>query len=119
MKKKSTFIYILLHALIALMSAASICSKLAAGYSFPSKGFILFYGMSVFILFLYALGWQQILKHVELTAAYSARAGGVIWGLVWGIVIFHEKLTVLRVIGIILVFTGLVIYFSGNKEDKV
>lgn len=117
MKKNSLSGYLLLHIMVAVMSVAAVCSKSASGYSFLSAGFILFYGLSLLIMFIYAFGWQQVLKRNELTAAYSARAASVVWVLFWGMVIFHEKLTVMRVIGIVLVLSGLILYFSGNKED--
>ena len=118
MKKNSITGYLLLHLMVAVMSVTGVCSKTAAGYSFLSAGFIFFYGLSLLILFIYAIGWQQVLKRTDLTAAYSARAASVIWGLFWGVVVFHEKLSLAKIIGIALVIAGLVLYFSSNKEGS-
>ena len=54
--------YILLHTLLFLFSFCSIFSKLAASYEFLSLQFCLFYGISIMILGIYAILWQQILK---------------------------------------------------------
>lgn len=116
MKKKSIAAFIALHSMVALYSVCGIFSKKAAQYSFMSIRFCVFYALMIMILFIYAIGWQQVIKHIELTAAYSAKAAAVIWGVLWGMLFFHEKLTLLRVIGIVLVSAGLIIYFSKGSS---
>ncbi len=118
MKKKSFWAFIALHFMVAIYSVCGILSKLAVRHSFLSIKFCLFYGLIILSLLIYAIGWQQVIKRVELTAAYSAKAATVIWGLVWGMVFFHEKLTLLRAVGIILVFAGLIVYFSVGKDKS-
>ena len=50
-------------------SAGGICSKLAARESFLSVRFVLYYGVLLLILAAYAVGWQQVIKHLPLTFA--------------------------------------------------
>ncbi len=116
MKKNRSLTYITLHLMVALLSISGVFSKKASGYRFLSPHFILYYGFSIMILIIYAFGWQQILKRIRLTTAYSARSASVIWGLVWGIIVFHEKLAPVKLIGIALVFAGLILYFRDDRE---
>jgi hypothetical protein len=82
-----------LHALLALYSLCSICGKLAAGFEFMSPGFILCYGSMILVLGLYAIGWQQVIKRMPLTSAYANKAVTIVWGIVWGVLLFHEAVT--------------------------
>ena len=119
MKKAGIFSFIFLQLMVAVYSFGGIFGKLAARHSFMSLKFCIFYTLLIGFLFIYAIGWQQAIKRFELTAAYSAKSASVIWGMLWGMLIFHEKLTVLKAIGIVLVFTGLIVYFSkGGEEEK-
>ena len=104
--------------MVAVYACAGIFSKLASRHRFLSLKFCMFYALMIAALFVYAIGWQQVIKRVELTAAYSAKAAAVIWGLIWGTVIFHERITLPKIAGIILVFAGLLIYFTGGGQRK-
>ena len=90
---------------------------MASGQSFLSPKFILFYGLVIFLLGFYAIAWQQIIKILPLTTAYANRAVTVIWGAVWGFLIFHEKIHINKIIGILLVFLGVVIYALFDKDN--
>ncbi|MBR4626485.1 MAG: transporter [Ruminococcus sp.] len=118
MKKAGIFSFIFLQLMVALYSFGGIFGKLAARHSFMSIKFCLYYALLILFLFIYAIGWQQAIKKFELTAAYSAKSATVIWGMLWGILIFHESLTILKALGILLVFTGLIVYFSKGGEEK-
>lgn len=118
MKRNNIFTYAALQFMVAVYACSGIFSKLASRHSFLSLKFCLFYGLMILTLFVYAIGWQQVIKRVELTAAYSAKAAAVIWGLIWGTVIFHERITLPKLAGILLVFAGLIIYFTGNEPEE-
>ena len=51
------------------------------------------------ILGIYALLWQQVIKKFELSVAYANKAVTLLWALIWGIFIFHEKITVFKTAG--------------------
>lgn len=103
--------------MIAGFSCSGIFTKLAAGESFLSIKFFLFYGMVILILFLYAIGWQQIIKKIPLTLAYSAKAATVVWGMIWGVSIFGDKLSLNNIIGALCIIAGIALYFKC-EEDK-
>lgn len=108
---------LLLHILLMFYSASGILSKLAAGVDFLSWQFLLLYGGVLFILFAYALGWQQILKRMPLTTAFSNKAVTIVWGIIWGAVFFAEPVTLLKVVGAVLIIVGVVMYSRADGEE--
>lgn len=117
MRKKIIVTYIVLHIMLMIYSMSGICSKMASKQRFLSPKFILFYGLVIVLLGFYAIAWQQIIKRLPLTTAYANRAVTVIWGAVWGLLIFHENISPVKVIGILLVFAGVILYALCDNED--
>lgn len=109
--------YLLLHILLLVFSLSSICSKLAAGAEVMSFRFIVLYGMVIMLLGLYAIFWQQIIKNMPLTAAYANRAVTVFWGMVWGLLIFKERITLGKAAGAALVIAGIILFALSDKEE--
>ena len=85
--------YVLLHVLMLIFSLSPVCSKLAGQQPFLSFKFVLFYGLVILLLGIYALLWQQIIKRMPLTTAYANKAVTVVWGMVWGALLFQEDIT--------------------------
>lgn len=115
---KNLKIYVILHVLLAGFSLSPVCIKLAGQHPFLSWPFILLFGTSIFILGVYALGWQQIIKRMPLTAAYANKAVTVVWGLVWGVMLFNEVVTVQKPIGAGIIIVGILLYAIPSKEEK-
>ena len=100
----------LLHLLLMVYSMSGLFSKLAAGVIFLSPTFCLFYAGVLALLGLYAIGWQQILKRLPLTTAYSNRAVAIVWGIIWGCLFFSEPVTIQKIIGALLIISGVVLF---------
>lgn len=115
---KKIKLYFLLHLMLMIQSASGIFSKLAAGQPFLSPRFCLFYGVVILLLGIYAIGWQQIIKRMPLTAAFANKAVTVVWGIVWGALFFHESITLGKVLGAVLIVTGIVIFSSAEGERQ-
>lgn len=81
-----------------------------------SPKFILFYSLVLLDLAVYAIVWQQILKKLPLVSAYANKAVTVIWGLIWGMVIFKESLTIWNVIGAIVIIIGIYIVVRADAD---
>jgi len=117
MKKSKSKIkdYIFLHILLFVFSFCSVFSKLAAGYEFLSLEFCLFYGISIIVLGIYALLWQQILKKFTLTTAFLNKSITIIWGIIWGALFFGEAVKVQMIIGAIIVFIGVSLVVMADE----
>lgn len=109
---------IALHLLIMVYSMSGILSKLAARFPFFSFQFVACYAGMIAILGLYAIGWQQVIKRMPLTSAYANRAVTVIWGILWGILLFNEQITIQKVLGAALVLVGVAIFATADEADE-
>lgn len=114
---KSTAIwYLFLHLLILFMSFGGVLSKAASRQVFLSLPFILLYVAELFILFSYAIFWQQILKRIPLTVAFCNKAVGMIWTTLWGVLIFNEGMPSLcQCLGIAIVLVGVVLVVTARE----
>lgn len=106
-----------LHVLLMLYSLTDLFGKLASGFEISDPRFIASYVAMLFILGIYALGWQQIIKRMPLTTAFSSKAITVLWGLVWGVLFFQEEITPLKVIGVAVIVAGVVLYAHADTHD--
>ena len=77
--------------------------------------FFFYYGLVLFITFAFALVWQQVLKHMSLTFAFTNKPITMIWGIIWGVMIFQEVFTLKKLLGTIIVLVGIIIGVSGNE----
>lgn len=108
--------FLLLHTLLIIYSLGGICSKKASAESFLSLEFLLYYLLLLLTLVVYALGWQQIIKVLPLSTAFANKAITVVWGLVWGKLIFNENITVGKLIGIGFIVAGIVLFSYSGKS---
>lgn len=108
---------IALHVLLAVYSLSSVCAKLASGFEFMSFGFIGCYAGMIALLGVYAVGWQQIIKRLPLTYAYANKAVTVLWGIAWGVLLFHEQISALKLLGAAVVLAGVVLFSLAEKDD--
>ncbi len=109
--------FISLHFLFVLYSLTDLFGKAAASFPFNDVRFFLLYGAVLAVLFVYAIGWQQMIKRLPLTTAFSNRAVTVFWGLVWGVLFFQEELNVLKVLGAAIVVAGVVLYSRAEAHE--
>lgn len=107
-----------LHSLLLLYSLSGVFSKLAASTHFPGIGFFTYYGAVLLILFLYAIGWQQVIKRMPISSAFANKSVTTIWGTVWGVLLFHEKVTLGKLFGIFLIMAGIVMLARDNEATQ-
>lgn len=109
---------IVLHLLLLFYSLSGIFSKNAAHEPFMSIQFVLLYGVMLAVLFVYAIGWQQILKRMSLSTAFANKAVTVVWGMVWGYFIFGEAISAVNLIGAAMVITGVIMYARADGKEE-
>ena len=115
-KKKTKLKEILiLQIVIAIYTLSTVFAKFASGQEFMSFKFILYYGLEMLILAVYAVVWQQLIKKFDISVAYANKAMGLLWSIVWAILIFNETITIKNVIGVVIVIVGTIIV---NSEDE-
>ena len=107
--------YVYLHLELLLFSLGGVCSKMASGKEFLSFEFILWYGLLILNLGIYAIVWQQIIKHLPLTTAYASKAITIVWGILWGLLFFEEHIKWNMIVGAIIVIVGVIIVVKSDE----
>ena len=79
--------------------------------------FALVAGM-IALLGVYAIGWQQVIKLLPLTYAYANKAVTVLWGIVWGVLLFHEQVSPLKLLGALIVLAGVVLFSLAERGER-
>lgn len=106
--------FVYLHILLAVYSLSGVCSKTASTHTFLSLPFIFWYGLVILNLGIYAVVWQQIIKHLPLTTAYANKAVTIVWGILWGALFFHEAVTWNMIVGAIVVIAGVIVVVTAD-----
>ncbi len=100
---------------ILILSLAGIFAKKASAVGFLSVEFITYYGLIIFIMGVYAILWQQIIKKFELSVAYANKGTIIIWTFIWAVLFFQETITLNNILGAVLVIAGIVMVFKDAK----
>lgn len=105
--------YILLHLTVMLFSLTSVFSKAAAVFynkrGLTSPWVYVFLFLMLLNCAVYAFAWQKAIKHFDLNVAYANRTVYMIWAQVWSVLIFHENLTAVNILGLVMVFIGVLV----------
>ncbi|MCI5741254.1 MAG: EamA family transporter [Lachnospiraceae bacterium] len=113
-KKNGILLLLALQLIVGIYTMSGVAAKFAARHEFLSVGFILCYALEIFILGVYAILWQQIIKRVDLSIAYANRSIALLWSMLWAVLFFHETVTLKNIIGVIIVITGTMIV---NRDE--
>ena len=113
--------YIFLHLSVMMFSFTSVFSKFASiqynRHGLHSPMLYVFLFLMIANCGIYAIAWQQVIKKFELSIAYANKAVTLVWALIWGIFLFHEQITIGKVIGIVLVMLGILILNTGKEQQ--
>lgn len=115
-KKATIKDILLLQAAVILFAGSSVMSKYAAGYPLISWGFVLFYGLTLLLLGIYAIFWQQFLTKIPLNTAYANRAMSMLWTMLFGALLFSETITWNMIVGVIIIGAGILMVVQADAE---
>lgn len=118
MKKNNFSSFLLMHAGFLIYSFYTVIGKIAAKYDFLSLHFCIFYCILIFILFVYAILWQQVLKVIPLSFATANKASTIVWGMLWSFLFFQEEITLKKVIGAIIIISGIILLSTSSKSEE-
>ena len=77
LEKASWIKILLLQLVVGIYSVNTVIAKLVSGQKVFSPAFIGLLFLEVCVLGVYALLWQQLIKHFELSVAYANKAMGL------------------------------------------
>lgn len=109
--------FLLLHFMFFIYSTSGIFGKIAATQNWCSIPFMVCYAGVIGVLIIYAIGWQQVIKHLPLSVAFVNKPVVIIWGMLWASTIFGEHITVRNIIGVVLIVLGIEVY-SRRERSK-
>ncbi len=122
MKKKKIGIvdFLQLQGAVIVYSLSTVAAKLASEHEFLSFWYLFFFAMDFFILAVYAIIWQQMIKKFQLSIACANKAVTLLWSMLWNFIIFSTGITPWKVVGVLLVVVGVVVMNSeaGSEEGK-
>lgn len=107
----------LLQAIIVIYTIAGIMAKFASAGETLEK-ILLFFGLDLMFLGIYALCWQQMIKIFPLSVAYANRAMALLWSAVWAKIIFGEEIDIKQMLGIVFVILGTLIINTEKEEER-
>ena len=116
MKKIGIKQIILLQAIIIIYTVSSIMAKFASAGDTLER-IVLFFGLDLLFLGIYAICWQQMIKIFPLSVAYANRAMALLWSAIWAKIIFGEQISVKQMVGIALVMIGTLIINTETQEE--
>lgn len=106
--------YLILHLVLLLYSFIGILSKIASKEELFSMKFIVLYVCILAVLFLYAIFWQKILSFMNLTTAFANKSAVVIWGMLWGSILFGESISFNQIFGSLLIIIGIILVVKSD-----
>lgn len=110
--------FIFLHLIIFLYSLSSLCSKFASRLEFFSFEWCALYALLIFILGIYAILWQQLLKVMPLNLAYANKAVTLLWGMLFGVLVFKETVSLTNILGGLIVLAGVIVMVTDHKKTE-
>lgn len=111
MHSKITFLQVLaLLGVYLLYSLSGVFSKYAAMQEFPSAAYIGYFAASLAVMGTFAIAWQQVLRHVELSTAFMFKGVNIIYMLIIVHFLFGEPITMQNIIGSAIIITGIILY---------
>jgi drug/metabolite transporter (DMT)-like permease len=95
-------------------ACTGIFTKMASKQEFLSWSYVLWIAGAVGVMGVYALLWQQVLKHIELSTAYMFKGSGMIFGLLIAWALLGEQITLNNIIGAAIIIIGIALFAKAE-----
>lgn len=109
LKKSDLYSLGIIQMSIVYLSISGIFAKKLSSLSYFSNLFLLYAFLIVFIVGTYAIVWQQIIKHFDISIAYANKGTSIIWIFLWSNLFFGETITLRNMIGALIVMIGVIV----------
>ena len=93
-----------------LYACVTLFTKYASQQEFMSLAYCLGLTGAIVVMGVYAIGWQQILKRVELSTAYMFKGTSLIFIMLLAWMLFGERITLNNILGACIIITGIALY---------
>ena len=101
--------FLLLCSCFLIAPSSGVFLKFASKYVFLSFQYVLYFGMTMVVMGIYAVLWQEVLKLIPLNKAYLYKRSGIGISLLYAFIIFGENITVYNIIGCAMIIAGIIV----------
>lgn len=101
-----------------IYACTTIFTKLASMQEFLSWQYSLCVCGAFGVIGIYAILWQQIIKHIDVGVAYMFKGCGLIFGLLICHYVFDEIISLHNIIGSIIIIGGITLYAWCDYSEK-
>ena len=108
--KSKVLTYSSLVGINLLYACVTLFTKYASQQEFMSLAYCLGLAGAIAVMGAYAIGWQQILKRVELSTAYMFKGTSLIFIMLLAWMLFGEQITLNNIMGACVIIIGIVLY---------
>ncbi len=108
--KSKVLTYSSLIGINLLYACVTLFTKYASQHEFMSFSYCLGLVSAIGVMGTYAIGWQQILKQIELSTAYMFKGTSLIFIMLLAWMLFGEQITLNNIIGACVIIIGIVLY---------
>lgn len=102
--------YIALVGINLLYACVTIFTKYASQQETMSMRYLLGLVGAIGVMGVYAIFWQQILKHIDLSTAYMFKGTSLIFVMLLATLLFGEMITWMNILGSMIIIFGIVLY---------
>ena len=106
-----------MHLGFLIYASYTLLGKLAAKRDFLSPTWIAFYAGIIFVLAVYAVIWQQVLKSFSLPVAMCNKAVTIVWGMIFSALLFGERISPKKIAGALVIFCGIILLSLAEKKS--
>lgn len=100
---------------LLVAACVTIFTKYALQHEFLSVAYCPGLAGAIGVMGAYAIGWQQILKRVELSTAYMFKGTSLIFVMLLAWILFSEQITLNNIIGACVIVIGIVLYAKTDN----
>lgn len=93
-----------------LYACVTLFTKYASQQEFLSLDYCLGLAGAIAVMGAYAIGWQQVLKRIELSTSYMFKGTSLIFIMFLAYVLFGEQITPNNIIGACVIIAGIALY---------
>ena len=109
---------LLLCVCFLIASLSGVFLKFASMYEFLSFQYVFYFGMTVAVMGVYAVLWQEVLKLIPLNKAYLYKSSGIGISLLYAYIIFNERITACNILGCAMIIAGIMILSYKRRQTE-
>ena len=98
-----------------LYACVTLFTKFAAQQEFMSMPYCIGLTGAIGVMGAYAICWQQVLKHIELSTAYMFKGTSLIFVMLLAFAIFGEVITMMNIIGATVIVLGITLFTKSDN----